>query len=219
MKRIEHKQNEKIGECIFLRDSKQVKNIRYAIFKCKCGKDFEATIQNVRSLKSKSCGCQRLEKLSIIKTTHGFTKNGIVKSEYSTWISIKSRCRNYKDPNYKRYGARGIDVCEQWFNSFKEFILYMKEKPTPYHSIDRLDNDGNYEPGNCIWNTKKEQCRNTRRNLILEYKGQKKCLSEWVEELGLTNYRAILKRIVYRNWSVKKAFETPIAIQKNLIKQ
>lgn len=212
MKKIKYINGESIGECDLIGETKQIGAERFADFICKCGNIFNARIQHVRHRKIVSCGCYGRLMTSISKTTHGFTVGRKIRSEHSTWTSIKSRCRNKKDKNYIRYGARGIDMCERWFNSFENFITDMGEKPTNNHSIDRIDNDGNYDPNNCKWSTKKEQCRNTRRNLILEYKGEKKCLAEWVEILKLDNYRAVLKRIIYRKWTVEKAFETPIKI-------
>jgi hypothetical protein len=85
-------------------------------------------------------------------------------TEYGTWFNMKTRCLNKKTKKYKDYGGRGIRICERWLNSFKNFFADMGCKPGPEYSIDRINNDGNYEPGNCRWATSKEQ-RNNQRNV------------------------------------------------------
>jgi hypothetical protein len=85
------------------------------------------------------------------------------RSEYNAWRNMKSRCYSVKNDSYKYYGARGIKVCNRWLHSFKNFLEDMRYKPGPEYSLDRINNDGNYEPKNCRWATAKEQSRNTRR--------------------------------------------------------
>lgn len=129
---------------------------------CDCGK---TTIVSSRHLKSngvQSCGCVRNE----AKSTHGDRKSGDGRAkEYKSWTSMKQRCTNPKNIGYKNYGGRGITVCERWFNSYVNFITDMGRAPSQKHSIERNDNDGNYEPNNCRWATALEQVRNRRNTL------------------------------------------------------
>lgn len=98
------------------------------------------------------------------KQIHGAARRGLLTPEYRTWKSMLGRCRIKTSTSYKHYGARGISVCERW-SSFENFLADMGRRPSPMHSIDRIDNDGNYEPGNCRWATTNVQSRNTRRSV------------------------------------------------------
>ena len=118
--------------------------------------------------------------------------------EHSTWSKIKSRCNNPKNKAFKNYGGRGIKVCKRWQKSFILFLKDMGMAPTRKHSIDRIDNNGDYRPGNCRWATAKEQGNNTRLNHLIEFKGQKKTLMEWSEIIGF-HYKRAHKRI-FAGW-------------------
>lgn len=131
-----------------------------------------------------SCGCLRMEKLLEIRTTHGDTKGGNT-CEYSTWCHIKQRCHNPDDPAYFRYGGRGIHVCRRWMDSFVNFLNDMGRRPTKFHSIERLNNNGNYSPSNCKWATKWEQMRNTRANRFFQFEGEKRTMAEIARMLGI----------------------------------
>ena len=131
-------------------------------------------------------------------------------SLYSAWNRMCRRCYNPKDHKYYRYGARGISVCNKWRNNYDAFYEWAINNGYKLGlSLDRINNDGNYEPSNCRWTTQKVQMRNTSRNKIIKYKGETRCLAEWCEILNLP-YNAILKRIIYQNYTIEQAFETPI---------
>lgn len=125
--------------------------------------------------------------------------------EYRVWANMIDRCA---DQNRKEYGGRGIRVCDAWVNSFEKFISDVGFRPSDKHSIDRYpNNDGNYEPGNVRWATATEQARNRRTNIVLEFMGECRCISEWAEILSLTG-----NTIRYRlkcGWSVEKTLSTP----------
>src|SRR4051812_29239940 len=105
--------------------------------------------------------------------------------EYYVWQSMIQRCFRLKHPKYRLYGARGITVCDRWKKSFDIFLEDMGRRPKKGYSLDRINNDGNYEPGNCRWATPKEQNRNSRRNRVIEFAGNSMPVSEWAEKIGV----------------------------------
>lgn len=126
---------------------------------CDCGKWCEPHWGNVKRGVTQSCGCLHNEQLSKRAKTHGLTKT----IEYRIWADMISRCERPTATGYKDYGDRGIGVCQTWRQSFVAFLADVGQRPSPLHSIDRINNDGNYEPGNVRWATKSEQRLNQRR--------------------------------------------------------
>lgn len=130
---------------------------------------------------------------------------------YNTWIGMIHRCHRPTSPSYPLYGARGIRVCERW-HSTENFFQDMGPRPSKNHSLDRINNDGNYEPGNCRWATAKEQANNTRHNVHLELSGVKQTIGEWAKKLGMDS-RTIRERL-NRGWSVERALTESIHAEK-----
>jgi hypothetical protein len=122
------------------------------------------------------------------ETIHGHRKRSYKSSEYLAWDHMKQRCFNPNSKNYKHYGGRGIKVCDRWVNSFENFYNDMGAKPSKEHSIDRINNDGNYEPGNCRWATNIEQQRNRTNSRLIKIDGKAKTVSEWAEITGVSKY-------------------------------
>lgn len=165
------------------------------VCRCECGNIKTINYQNLIVGGSTSCGCFHNEMLSKKMTIHGNAKNGRISHEFRIWANIKNRCENENHPRYKSYGGRGIIVCESWSSSFQNFINDMGKIPSEKHSIERVDNDGNYEPSNCKWATIYEQSRNKRSNVWIEYNGIKKITADWATEIGITpqHLRALLR--------------------------
>lgn len=174
----------------------------YWLAECECGKTKKVLGKNVRSGKSKSCGCYRAENTS--NKTHGMTNTPV----YFCWRNMINRCLNYKVDSYRSHGARGVRVSSDWRHSFAKFYEDFGKYYRPGMTIDRINNDGNYCKDNCRWATKKQQSRNKRRNRVIEFKGERKTLVEWSEVLGI-NYNTLQSRFSY-GWSVEKSFTTPL---------
>ena len=145
---------------------------------------------------------------------HGETVGGHPSREYIAWHSMKGRCLNPKNGKYKDYGGRGISICKRWM-TFENFLLDMGRKPSPRHSIERSDVNGNYQPGNCVWGTPVQQARNTRKNVIVEFRGERHPISEWCEILDL-NYNLIRQRIYRDKMTPEEAF-TPEIIGPRIV--
>jgi hypothetical protein len=126
--------------------------------RCECGNERVVKQSHLRAETIKSCGCLISEITAKRNASHGKSKTRI----YNIWASMKARCFNPKKDKYKYYGGRGVTVCERWRNSFENFLADMGEPPSARHSIDRINNDGNYEPSNCRWATPLEQAHNKR---------------------------------------------------------
>ncbi len=206
MAMIKYKIGEKIGECIFMGNEAVVNKVRFADFRCKCGNIYRANFYNVFHLKSKSCGCVKIDNASILNKRHGLSKT----PEFNIWWLMKDRCKNKSNKDYKNYGGRGISVHPSWICSFQNFINDVGRRTSKKHQLDRIDNNGNYEPGNVRWATQKEQSENKRTNVSLTYNGETKILREWATGLGLS-YSALQRR---RNmgWSVEEMFTTPVSL-------
>ena len=160
---------------------------------CYCGKSFVTTGKSIRNNTVKSCGCLKQETLNKGRKnnkTHGDTGSKL----YYVWRGIKKRCRKPNSSNYKWYGEQGINVCDEWYNSYSKFEEWaMMNGYEEGLSIDRIVVDGNYEPSNCRWVDMKTQQRNRGNNVKVKYKGKKRTLAEIAEMTGLSqsliNYR------------------------------
>jgi hypothetical protein len=141
--------------------------------------------------------------------THGHACVNKISSEYKSWLKMRERCTNPNCKDFPNYGGAGIKVCDRWLNSFENFLDDMGPKPSPKHSIDRYPNQkGWYEKNNCRWATPTEQARNVSKNRLLEYKGQIKPVSQWCEELGLSD-SCVESRLKKGELTVEQIFEIP----------
>lgn len=127
---------------------------------------------------------------------------------YRTWQNVKDRCRNPRNPYFHNYGGRGIQMHQAWFDSFAMFLAGVGARPTPQHSLDRIENNGNYQPGNVRWQTKKQQAHNMRKNRLLTHNGRTMPLAAWAEEIGLAP-STLHHRLKQAGVSVERALTMP----------
>lgn len=162
--------------------------------KCDCGNYTRVRAHHLKGGQIVSCGCYHNE----VNATHRLTSTKL----YRAWASMKDRCYNTNAVEYKRYGSRGIKVCDEWRNNFEAFYGWaMANGYEDGLSIDRIDVNGNYEPNNCRWVDMKTQGRNRRNNHMLTHKGETHCVSEWSEITGI-KVSTLFDRIK-RGWSVE----------------
>lgn len=166
---------------------------------CECGAMSTVRGGHLKSGASVSCGCYQKEVASVSSKTHGSSDS----PEYRAWSNMLDRCRNKNSPGFHRYGGRGISVCDEWAGSFLAFIKDIGERPSSHHSIDRIDNDGDYCPSNCRWATSKQQSRNRADNRIIEFNGRSQTLYQWAEETGLNN--STISGRIRNGWPIEKA--------------
>lgn len=174
---------------------------RMWLCQCDCGTIKEFYASNVKYGRSKSCGCLTLTNKPAM--THGMSKTPI----YHTWNTMLSRCKNRNSTGFRKYGAKGILVCDEW-SSFEQFYADMGDKPTPHHTLDRIDPTGHYEPSNCRWATQKEQQNNRGNNHRITLQGRTQTLMQWCEEFGI-GHTTVLRRIKV-GWEVEDALTMPL---------
>jgi hypothetical protein len=168
---------------------------------CNCGREVTVWKTAITSGAQVSCGCYMRERAAQVVAEHSVTHGMRHSPEYTTWSGIRRRCLNQKDKTYPRYGGSGVRVL---FDSFEQFYADIGPKPGPEYSVDRIDPHGHYEPGNVQWATAKDQQRNKKNTLYVEFRGERKPLKAWCEELGL-KYGTVWLRIK-QGVSVEVAF-------------
>lgn len=175
--------------------------------KCECGKLIHKCSNPLISGTTRSCGCLRRDVCTARATKHGGKTDGVASREYKSWQDAKSRCFNPNNINYKNYGGRGITMCLEWRDDFREFFSHMGPCPKG-KSLDRIDNEKNYEPGNCQWASRAQQNANQRRSRKMTYLGKTQSACEWCKELGL-NPGTVYQRLFY-GWSDERALSQPV---------
>lgn len=173
--------NQRFGRLTVLSRNDEITGIRWDCL-CDCGGTACVTTRNLKKDRTKSCGCLQKEVVGSLRRTHGLTHS----PEYTVWQLMKDRCSNPKNKDFHSYGGRGISVCDRWVNSFENFLCDMGQKPSCQHSIDRINNNGNYEPNNCRWATPVQQAKNQRTNVIVFHGNQIMSLGEFADLIGTT---------------------------------
>lgn len=187
------------GRWTVLRSASGAKN--RARCHCTCGVKRRVRISNLIQKTSRSCGCL----IGDTHRTHG--QSGSI--EYHTWERMITRCYSHNNKVFKNYGGRGVNVTKVWRgpDGFAAFLSHVGLRPSPKHSLDRYPNtNGNYEPGNVRWATRTEQNQNTRRNILLTFRGEIRCVSEWARITGIGK-KTISGRLD-RGWTAREALTT-----------
>lgn len=192
-------------------DRRPGRRARRWLCRCDCGAVADVEQRSLMKGDTKSCGCLHREKaaqqaarMGAANITHGMVDS----PEWLAWKNMHARCGDPSQRSYPRYGGRGIVVCERW-QSFEHFYADVGPRPSPEHSIDRKDNDGNYEPGNCRWATRQQQARNRISNRLLAHNGETRCLAAWAESAGMKTYQ--LYRRLRNGWGMAEALSVPVA--------
>jgi len=196
---------QKFGRLLVLYDTSERKH-REVVWHCycDCGNEVNVTTYQLTSGHTKSCGCYQKERVAEANTTHGMTDH----PTHYVWVAMLQRCENPSDKAYKNYGGRGITVCAEWHNAEKFINWALASGWEKGLSIDRIDNDGNYEPSNCRWATRKEQQRNRRNNRLIVFNGKTQCLADWAEEVGM-DFATLWHRLYHFHWPIERAFTEP----------
>lgn len=192
------------GDYVVVGEGKWHPKSRMVLCRCKCGTVKDVAADKLRSGRSKCCNlCAAKSERRITNLSHGMSRT----SEYDAWSSMIERCTKPGSHNYEGYGARGIHVCDRWLHSFQDFFSDMGLRPTSDHSIDRVDNDGNYSPENCRWATRAEQQANRRVTRKVVVDGKEIPVSILEKEAGLA--RGVLSARLDMGWSLDRALSEP----------
>lgn len=192
----------KIEHLTILREVAKRKGERYVLCLCDCGIEKEILWRNVRQNKVQSCGCIRA-------SLHGYRTSALpLIPETWVWYGMIHRCEDPNSVRFHRYGARGIKVCDRWRHSFENFYHDVGPRPGPEYSIDRIDNNGDYEPSNVRWATPVEQGENRTDTIWITYKGETLSLSRWAEKYDIN--RGTLRSRLDRGLSLQDALEKPV---------
>lgn len=179
--------------------------------KCDCGNVVDVQGGAIKNGSIKSCGCWQSDRMAKLNLKHGFARNGVKVPEYKTWEGMRRRCENSADKSFPHYGGKGISVCDRW-KDFQVFLSDIEPRPSPRHSLDRIDVNGNYEPSNCRWATASQQCRNKTTNRFIVFNGKPMTLVKASEKSGIP-YKTLKSRL-QKGWTDDRAINTPVSQAK-----
>lgn len=198
MRRIEYQAGQKINGLVFIKETVKRNNIRRALFKCFCGNEFETQINKVRFGHTKSCSCLQKETVAAMSTTHGMSN----KTLYYVWKDMKYRCLNAKCKAYKNYGGRGISIFNDWIETPDKFIEWASKNGWEKGlEMDRINNNGNYEPNNIRFISHAENSRNRRPvkanwDLVLDIRNTKLLLGDQITNVELAQAFALSEKTI-----------------------
>jgi len=171
---------------------------------CDCGTELVRGAKTIRGRGIASCGCYNRELSTKRFGSHGLSQT----PEYKIWLGMKARCYSPSSAAYYKYGARGIVVCERW-RIFETFLADMGKRPSPRHTLDRIDGTKGYEPGNCRWATPQQQQLNLKNNVRIEFDGKSLTAGQWSRIVGLDE-KTITSRYRQLGWTAEDALTLPL---------
>lgn len=196
----------KYGRLTVIADAgKRGHNHQYVLCRCDCGVEKEIRLEHLSSGKIVSCGCHKQE----MATKHGLCRRNNEHPLYNVWEGIIARCENPNSVGYKNYGGRGIKVCKEWHDAEKFIDWAILNGWQKGLTVNRINNDGNYEPDNCELTTMKVQARNKRSNHLITFNGKTQCLTDWAIELDISCL-TLSKRINTMGWPIDRALTEPV---------
>lgn len=183
----------------------RVDGLRLYVCRCDCGREHKVTPAHLKAKRYpvRSCGC-------VGRRTHGHASRKLQSKTYECWCDMKKRCTNPSSIGYKNYGARGIVICERWM-VFENFLADMGEVPVGF-SLDRIDNDGNYEPGNCRWATLEQQRNNRQNTVYLVLNGESLPLTQWAKRFNIPAKTLYRRKIL--GWTDEDAITIPKGVRR-----
>jgi len=210
MAKIKDLTGQRFGRLMVLYDTGERKN-RNVVWHCRCdcGNELDVRSGDLVSIHTTSCGCYQRQRAAEVNTVHGMTREETFHSIYWAWCSMLQRCENPDNKGYKNYGFRGIKVCDEWhkFIPFCDWALANGWQKGL--QLDRINNNGNYEPCNCRWATPQENNRNRRNNHMITFAGKTQCLAAWSDDTGI-GYFTLRNRINRDRWPIERALTEPI---------
>lgn len=192
----------KFGRLIVIREMPTIGRRRRWLCRCLCGKSIETDDATLKRGRCRSCGCLQREHIKRLKFKHGLYAS----MEYGPWRAMLQRCYGRSHDQYKDYGGRGILVFSRWRCSFLAFRKDVGLRPSKWHTLERIDNERGYEPGNVRWATRKEQAGNRRNSVRLTVGDTTKILSDWATALGVSP--STIRNRLRRGWTVNRALTT-----------
>jgi len=205
MAKIKDLTGQRFGRLVALYPTGERRN-SYIVWHCRCdcGNEVDVITSSLTTGHTNSCGCYSRECTIKRSTTHGMAQQRERHLVYYIWGTMIQRCENPKNKNYENYGGRGIMVCDEWHDAAVFIDWALASGWEKGLTLDRIDNNGNYEPSNCHWVTQKEQARNKRNNHLITFNGKTQSLAAWADETGIP-YGTLESRINKLYWSIERA--------------